>query len=344
MMSGFHERIRATVRSEVAEALRNLERIEPRLETSVGYGAAIWHHLSDFIQRSMVLQGRTASWQLPRQRHIRDLTEVEMCVFSQWGEDGIIEWLVAHLPNINTRFVEFGVESFAEANCRFLLMNRNWKGLVFDGSDANIQALRSESLYWKYDITATTAFITRENINNLISQNGVAGEIGILSVDIDGNDYWVLEAIDVVRPAIIICEYNPILGDTRPVTVPYRADFTRFSGHHSGLYFGASILAIRYLMAARGFTFVGTNSNGINAFFIRNDLAPHVMPLIDQVRAFPSRHRDSRGADGKLSYVGGRARFDLIRHLPVVEVESGQIIELNDIQDPYSADWQREIG
>ncbi|MGH8583499.1 MAG: hypothetical protein ACREWG_12090, partial [Gammaproteobacteria bacterium] len=113
---------------------------------------------------------------------------------------------------------------------------------------------------------------------------------------------------------------------------------------HSGLYFGASIVAIRSLMAARGFTFVGTNSNGINAFFIRNDVAPYVTPLIDQIRAFPSRHRDSRGEDGKLSYVGGRARFDLVRHLPVVDVESGQTIELNDIRDPYSADWQRDLG
>ena len=112
-------------------------------------------------------------------------------------------------------FIEFGVESFAEANTRFLIENRGWRGLVLDGNKDYMEALRKDALYWRHDLTAVPAFITAENINGLIRDADFAGSIGILSVDIDGNDYWVLEAIDCVDPAIIICEINGVFGDLR---------------------------------------------------------------------------------------------------------------------------------
>ena len=106
-----------------------------------------------------MLQGQLAARALPRGQKIPNLSAVEFRVFSQWGEDGIIEWLAAHVPVPNTRFVEFGVETFREANCRFLLQNRNWKGLVMDGSAENMAALKDSSLYWMYDLTGKAAFV-----------------------------------------------------------------------------------------------------------------------------------------------------------------------------------------
>ena len=294
---------------------------------------------ADFSERSLLLNGRIAARQLPRNTPINDLQDVEFRVFSQWGEDGIVDWLVSHVNTPNHRFVEFGVETFQEANCRFLLQNRNWKGLVFDGSTANIQSLHAERLFWMYDLTAVPAFITAENINLLISRAGFSGPLGILSVDIDGNDYWVWKAIDCVDPAIVICEYNPVLGDTAPVVVPYDPGFARLQAHHSGLYFGASIAALRLLAAEKGYTFVGTCSNGINAFFVRADLAAPLLPLIRHCRAYPSRHRDSRDEQGRLTFTGGPARLALIQHLPVVDVHTGDTICLIDIDTPYSEDW-----
>ena len=320
-----------------------LGRIEARVSEAAGYGAMNQAQIADFAERSLLLQGNASARALPRGQVIGDLSEVEFRVFSQWGEDGIIDWLVSHIPVPNTRFVEFGVETFREANCRFLLQNRNWKGLVMDGSEQHLASLQALPLYWMFDLTAKPAFVTAENINQLIEEAGFAGPLGILSVDIDGNDYWVWKAIDIVDPAIVICEYNPTLGDTRPVTVPYKPDFTRFDGHHSGLYFGSSIAALKHLAKAKGYTFLGTNSNGINAFFVKDALADKVLPLLKEQKAFPSRHRDSRDEAGNLSFTGGAGRFSLIEEMPVVDVETGETLQLKEIAKPYSDAWLKAM-
>ena len=212
---------------------------------------------AEVADRLLLLAGRQAAWQLRNQRNISTFEDIEFRVFSQWGEDGIVEWLLQNIPIKHKSFVEFGVESFREANTRFLLENRNWRGLVMDGSESNMQALRTKNLYWMYDLTAVTEFITRENINHIISSNGFAGDLGILSIDIDGNDYWVMEAINCVNPSIIICEYNPIFGDKYPVVVPYEPKFTRFDAHHSGLYFGAQLRQLNCLPKRKGMSLSG---------------------------------------------------------------------------------------
>src|SRR5258708_15120909 len=274
----------------------------------------------DFSEGSLLLQGRALAQASKNLTNVQNLGEVEVGVFSQWGEDGIIEWLVERVLVPNNRFVEFGVENFGEANCRFLLQNRNWRGLVFDGSQANISALRSERVFWMHDLTARAAFVSAENINSLIEECGFKGPIGILSIDMDGNDYGVWMAVECVDPAIVVCEYNPILGDSEPIVVPYRPDFQRFQAHHSGLYFGASITALQRLGEQKGYVFVGTNSNGINAFFVRKDLAAAGVSSLSEIKAFPSRHRDSRSANRELSFARCFERLSLIAEMPVLNV------------------------
>jgi len=294
---------------------------------------------SDMTDRLLMLAGRQAAWQLQHRHRINTFEDIEFRVFSQWGEDGIIEWILQNLPVEHKTFIGFGVANYREANTRFLIENRNWKGFVMDGSEANIQALRSDNLYWRFDLTAVAKFITRENINRVIEENGFSGPLGILSVDIDGNDYWVLESIDCVDPGIVICEYNPILGDKYPITIPYEPSFSRLAAHSSGLYFGASIAAIKSLMARKGYGFLGSNSNGINAFFARNDLLCHLAPLIADRKAYPSLHRDSLDEEGRLTFAGGIKRFNLIKHLPVIRVDTGQEVILKDLGLPYSPAW-----
>ncbi|WP_448208337.1 hypothetical protein [Azospirillum sp. sgz302134] len=348
------ERVAANLASVLAGHAAQVEQVERGLASrldaintyaaqAAGYGAMVHHHTLNLLEASLLLNGRMASRALPYRKRIRNLSEVEFKVFSQWGEDGIIDWLAAHVPVPNTRFVEFGVENFREANCRFLLMNRNWRGLVMDGSEEHMRALQAERLYWMHSLSAVPAFITAENINDLLEQNGFSGPLGILSVDIDGNDYWVWKNVTAADPAIVICEYNPILGDTRPVVVPYEPAFTRFAAHHSGLYFGASIMALRHLAEQRGYEFLGTNSSGINAFFVRRDLADSVLPYLEEIKAFPSRHRDSRDTEGKLSYATGVERFALISDMPVIDVATGETLALKDIEKPYSDAWLAEM-
>ena len=262
-------------------------------------------------------------------KHSSNLKDYEFKVFSQWGEDGVLQRLTSAIEIPEKTFIEFGVQDFFESNCRFLMMKDNWRGFVIDGSAANIDRLRQSYFYWKYEISAVDAFITRENINEFLAKSGFGPDLGILSVDIDGNDYHVLEAIEAFSPRILICEYNALFGPSRRITVPYDADFDRTSKHHSNLYYGASLGAIVSLANRKGYALVGTNSAGNNAFFVRNDLMISQFPALNAEDGFTqSRFRESRDADGNLTYVSGEARLKLIQGLPVVNVETGAIDEL----------------
>jgi hypothetical protein len=299
--------------------------------------------LKNVIDRTALLTGRAASFGVRQMQRINSLADVEFRVTSQWGEDGIIEWLVHKLPGIPTSFVEFGVENYSEANTRFLLQNRGWQGLVIDGSEAHIAHLRSETINWMFDIVSECAFVTAENINDLLRKNGFAGEIGILSVDIDGNDYWVLKAIDCVSPAILICEINGVFGDERAITIPYDPAFDRLKAHHSGQYFGASVRAITELAKEKGYSFVGTNTNGVNAFYVRSDLAGPIVDSIADIKAWPARHRDSRDASGALNFVRGAGKIELIKHLPVYDIQTGQLKPIETLFPLYSDRFLREM-
>lgn len=244
--------------------------------------------------------------------------ENEFKVFSQWGEDGLIQFLLRYVNIVNSVFVEFGVENYLESNTRFLLINNNWSGLVIDGSPDNIAYIKSDPIYWQHNLKAHCAFVTKENINDLLKENGVVGEIGILSIDIDGNDYWIWDAIDVVSPAIVIIEYNARFGTDMSVTVPYDPDFVRSQKHHSMIYFGASIRAICSLAEQKGYAFVGCGSAGVNAFFVRRDLKViEIKELTVEEGYVRNKFRESRNQDGQLIYLSQEEEYKLITSLPL---------------------------
>jgi hypothetical protein len=250
-----------------------------------------------------------------------DIQAVEFRVFSQWGEDGILQHLLRHVKVSRKIFVEFGVENYTESNTRYLLMNGNWAGLVIDGSPGNIDYVKRDEIYWRYNLKAECAFITKENINDLIRRNGICGEIGLLSVDIDGNDYWVWEAIEVVTPSVVVVEYNSRFGPERAVTVPYDARFVRTAAHHSNIYYGASLAALCMLGRRKGYSFVGCNTAGNNAFFVRNELMPSNLPKLVCAEGFVrSQFRESRDAHGELALLSEAEEKAILDRLPVVEV------------------------
>src|SRR5262249_12811597 len=190
------------------------------------------------------------------------LQDAEFRVFSQFGEDGIIQFLTQRVPIECDIFVEFGVQDYRESNTRFLLEKDNWRGLIIDAGDAHQTFLESSELGWRHWIDAVTAFIDRDNINELISAAGISGDIGLLSIDIDGNDYWVLEAIEAVSPRLLVVEYNSLFGPEAAITIPYDPRFDRTAAHASGLYFGASLAALTRLAGERGYALVGSNRAG----------------------------------------------------------------------------------
>jgi hypothetical protein len=218
------------------------------------------------------------------------------------------------------------VADFFESNCRYLLMKNNWRGFVIDGSASNVKRIKNSYFYWKHDLAAIDAFITKDNINDLLLNSGFGEDLGILSIDVDGNDYHILEAIKFFRPRILICEYNAVFGSARKVTVPYEADFRRAEKHHSCLYCGASLGAIAYLAEKRGYALVGTNTAGNNAFFVRDDLLNcHVEALSAEEAFVPSRFRESRDAGGHLTYISGDHRLALLKDLQVLNVETNAL-------------------
>lgn len=282
------------------------------------------------VQAMKLLQGKQLIYSQNRCA-LGGIREAEFKVFSQWGEDGIIQWIISKVPSIEPIFIEFGVEDYRESNTRFLLMNNNWKGLVIDGSAENVKRIKASSWYWRYDLTALCAFITQENINELFRQNGFHGDIGILSIDIDGNDYWVWEAVEAVTPRVVICEYNSVFGAEKKVTIPYDENFVRSRGHHSNLYYGASLASLIALGQRKGYICIGSNSAGNNAFFVHRSLEPFFESLSSEEAYVESRFRESRDINGKLSFLVGEERLKAIRDMPLLDLDSGDIRSVSEI-------------
>lgn len=278
--------------------------------------------IEERLNRMQLSLGRIES-RLAQSLAIDDIKDNEFQVFSQWGEDGIVDYLVRNIKIERKIFVEFGVENYCESNTRFLLIYRNWTGLVIDGSLDNIQHIRKDTIYWKYNLKVLQAFIDKDNINNLLVDNGIAGEVGLLSIDIDGNDYWVWKAIDSISPAIVIIEYNSRFGMDKAVTIPYSPSFIRSKAHYSYLYAGASLKALVDLGKEKGYSFVGSNAAGNNAFFVRTDLKPsNVRELTLEEGYVASQFRESRDKDGNLSFLSWTESDVVLGSLPLVDLDS----------------------
>lgn len=245
----------------------------------------------------------------------------EYRVFSQWGEDGIIDWLTTRVPIEHEVFIEFGVENYTEANTRFLLMHKNWSGLIIDSSEANIRSIRHQEISWRYNLKAATAFITRENINSLFREHGITGDIGLLSIDIDGNDYWIWKIIDAVSPRIVVIEYNSRLGPDRSVSIPYDAEFDRARAHYSMIYYGASLRALWKLGRQKGYQLICCNTAGNNAFFVREDIMPEgLRPAVVEDAFVRGKFRETRDQDGRLAYLEPGEEERILAALEWVEV------------------------
>lgn len=283
-------------------------------------------------ETALLLLGKQMAWQVAALPPNTDFRRVGFKVFSQWDEDGIIQYLISHVPIENRTFIEFGVENYEESNTRFLLLNNHWQGMVLDACASDIEYIRSDRIHWQYDLQVKKAWITRENIDSLVAEAGFGKDLGLLSIDLNGNDCWIWEAIESVRPRIAIVEYNSLLG-LEPISVPYRDDFDRTAAHPSNLYYGSSLAALHRLAQSKGYILLGSNIWGHNAFFVRSDVAGEFHGLEPEQAYVASKFREARDEAGKLTYVRGEDRFRLIEHLPVINVETGEQGRLRDLAD-----------
>jgi len=269
--------------------------------------------------------GRLMSNEVRKLGILDDIHKAEFKIFSQWGDDGIIQYLINQVNIPAKNFIEFGVENYTEANTRFLLLNDNWSGLVMDCSKENINYIKNDDIYWKHDLIAMYSFVTVENINKTISEAGFTGDIGLLHIDVDGNDYWIWKAIDIVSPIIVIIEYNSLFGKERAITIPYDPTFNRFEAHHSGIYAGASLLALCDLAQEKGYSFIGSNSAGNNAYFIRNDSLSEIKSITTEQGYVPIKFREHRNQEGHLTFLPGLEAIKQIRGMKVFNTSTNEI-------------------
>lgn len=258
------------------------------------------------------------------------INDYEFKIFSEWGDDGIIQYLIKHITIENKTFIEFGVENYLESNTRFLMMNNNWCGFVMDGSEQNMKSLQKRSWIFRYELNCKAAWIDKNNINSLLEESGLTN-IGLLHIDLDGNDYFILKEIDFTRlnPSILIMEYNSVFGYERAISVPYKSDFNRTQAHYSNLFFGASLAALNFVAEEKGYSLIGCNLAGNNAYFVRNELLSENIQKVSVAQAYKlSRFREGRTKNYQLSYLSGAKRLEAIKGLDVVNVMTNQIEKL----------------
>jgi hypothetical protein len=187
-----------------------------------------------------------------------NLQASERRVCSQNGEDGVLEALFARLGTTNKYFVEFGVEDGTECNTAYLLQE-GWTGLMMDGAGVCRNPLA----------TIHREFVTAENINSLLRKHAVPQQFDLLSIDIDGNDFWVWSAIKA-RPRVVVIEYNASVPPGVRSAIAYDPQFVT----NGTDYFGASLLALKELGQRKGYTLVYCERAGVNAFFVADELLP----------------------------------------------------------------------
>lgn len=284
-------------------------------------------HLETMMLREAEIQkmllGHLAVRELMQRKSVQTIQEAEFRVFSQWGDDGIIQYLINTLDIPHKKFIEFGISNYLEANTRFLLLHDNWSGLVMDYLPQYIEYIKKDPIYYQYDLTAKQALVNAENINDLVLSSGFEGDIGLLHIDMDGNDYWVWEALTVASPVIVIMEYNAGFGVERPIVIPYEQEFNRRRSHQSTVYYGASLLALCDLAEKKGYAFIGCNSNGGNAYFVRKDKIGDIKVVSPSEGYVLTRSREHKDPEGKPTFISVQEAMEDIRGMPVVNVRTG---------------------
>jgi hypothetical protein len=206
------------------------------------------------------------------------LTASRFRLHSQNSEDGILLALFRHIGVTSGRFVELGSGS-SGGNAAMFAGEFGWTGLMVEGDQgkADMAARRFPHA------TAICAWITPESVNAMLQQHGFTGEVDLLSVDVDGNDYWVWQALEACTGRVVVLEYNSMFGPDRAVTIPYDPQFNRRD--HRFCYFGASLPALTKLSASKGYRLVAVEPTGVNAFFLRYDVGPDI-PAVDPATVY----------------------------------------------------------
>lgn len=256
----------------------------------------------------------TSDWPPAKKSGVQGLERYEYSWLSQNGEDGIIRYLFDKIGFESRYFVEFGFHA-KQCNVLRLMRYEGCRGIVMDGSEENCRFFDYAADKLGIDgVKAVQAFITLDNLEELIASNGAPQEIDFLSLDVDGNDYWFWQQLECISPRVVCIEYNAGLGPELSRTVPYDPTFERYSKHPSGFFHGASLAALETLGRAKRYRLIGCDSTGTNAFFLREDIELPEIPTLTPAEAFrPHQNWLGRG-------ISEAQQLEFMRALPYEEV------------------------
>ena len=271
-------------------------------------------------------------------KKIKNINDLDYKVFSQYGEDGIIDYLLHSLKIDKPKFVEIGIGDYLECNTRFLVERTSPKGLVIDCIKNLKEKISKNIKLARTDITIIETFISSKNINSIMKVNGFDKDIDLFSLDIDGVDYWVLKELPKDFSKIAVIEFNYTFGSKKEITVPNRKNFDRSKYHYSNLCFGASLRAMINLMKKKNFVFIGTNLQRLNAFFVSKKYIKKInlnIPKTNDLAKFTdSNISESRSRNNSLTYLSGKKKIEKIYECKVIDV-SKKILKEQKIKDLF---------
>ena len=257
---------------------------------------------------------------------IIELNQTELKIFSQNGEDGIIDYLTFQLGIKKPKFVEIGVGDYSESNTRFIYERTSAEGMIIDCLKDLKQNVSKKTKLWKGNLEIIEANVNTENILEILNTKNFLNNLDIFSLDIDGIDYWIIEKLPENFSKIVVLEYNHVFGNEFQITVPNLKNFNRKDYHFSNLCFGMSIRAAIEIMEKKNFYFVGSNLFRNNAFFVSKNFSKQkfLKNLIIENLEISSKanFRESRDKNGNLNYLSGIKKIQEIAECEVVLIDT----------------------
>ncbi len=245
--------------------------------------------------------------------NLPDFNNIIFRNFSQNGEDGILLYIFALIGFESRRSIEIGCGDGIESNTANLIIHHGFEGLLIDGDEQNIRYGKAFYRYCRdtsvYPPKLIKAWVNAENVNELFRENEVEGEIDVLSIDVDGMDYWIWDAIDCVSPRVIVAECNNLWAADESKTIPYNAAFVSDAPEY---YAGASLAALTKLAKKKDYRLIGANRYGFNAFFLRND--------IDKESKYLPEKTPAQCLDNPYSRYARRVKKEKIINRPWIEI------------------------
>jgi hypothetical protein len=265
---------------------------------------------------------------------IKRLDQVDYKVFSQNGEDGIIQYLIKSLKLKNIKFVEIGTEDYIESNTRYIFETMRCDGLIIDPL-SNLEKKIKANLknFWKNNLKIHNNFVNSQNIIKILKRNEFQNDIDLFSIDIDGIDYWIIKKLRPEISKIFVAEYNAYFGPELEITVPNIKNFNRNSYHYSNLCWGVSLKSLIKIMVEKNYTFVGTNNFRNNAFFISNQYINQIKirkPNIKNLSEFTdAKYNENRNKFGNLTY--HHEKLSIIKDCEVINLKNNKLTKISKI-------------